>query len=558
MNYKEYILNIIKKLGIDTNEVEVEVPPKEEMGDYSLPCFKIKIDNLNSPNEKANYLLNNLEYDKNIISNISVLGPYLNFKVNTDNLGKEVIKEILSSKEKYGSTLEGINKSLLIEHTSINPNASPHIGRSRNSIIGDFLARLYTFNGYNVTREYFINDIGKQISMLLVEVKKGADLNKVTFNDMLKLYIDINEEAKTNPQLEKEVFHYLNLLENGDEIVREEFKKITDLCVEGQKKIFDKMDIHWDNFKHESDFVFENTTNQILSKLKEKNRLKEDENGRLYLDLEGYNIPTKAPVLVLTREDKTSLYPLRDIAYTIYKMEKNKDVNLIVLGEDQKVYMEEISAALDILGYKSPKLISYSFVLLNGDKMATREGKVVLLEDFIEEAKKKLNASFKSRGTTYSEENLLSLASSCIKYSMLNINRGKNINFNLEDATNFTGNSAIYILYNYARINSILNKSTFELNDNIVLDNALEKLIIKKLYDFKDIVKETVKTNESVIITKYLNDLCSLFSRYYEEVSILKEENITIKNSRLLLLNSIKIVIENSCTILGIKTIEKL
>lgn len=558
MNYKEYILNIIKKLGIDTNESEVEVPPKEEMGDYSLPCFKIKIDNLNSPNEKANYLLNNLEYDKNIISNISVLGPYLNFKVNTDNLGKEVIKEILSSKEKYGSTLEGINKSLLIEHTSINPNASPHIGRSRNSIIGDFLARLYTFNGYNVTREYFINDIGKQISMLLVGVKKGADLNKVTFNDMLKLYIDINEEAKTNPQLEKEVFHYLNLLENGDEIVREEFKKITDLCVEGQKKIFDKMDIHWDNFKHESDFVFENTTNQILSKLKEKNRLKEDENGRLYLDLEGYNIPTKAPVLVLTREDKTSLYPLRDIAYTIYKMEKNKDVNLIVLGEDQKVYMEEISAALDILGYKSPKLISYSFVLLNGDKMATREGKVVLLEDFIEEAKKKLNASFKSRGTTYSEENLLSLASSCIKYSMLNINRGKNINFNLEDATNFTGNSAIYILYNYARINSILNKSTFELNDNIVLDNALEKLIIKKLYDFKDIVKETVKTSESVIITKYLNDLCSLFSRYYEEVSILKEENITIKNSRLLLLNSIKIVIENSCTILGIKTIEKL
>ena len=349
MNYKEYILNIIKKLGIDTNEVEVEVPPKEEMGDYSLPCFKIKIDNLNSPNEKANYLLNNLEYDKNIISNISVLGPYLNFKVNTDNLGKEVIKEILSSKEKYGSTLEGINKSLLIEHTSINPNASPHIGRSRNSIIGDFLARLYTFNGYNVTREYFINDIGKQISMLLVGVKKGADLNKVTFNDMLKLYIDINEEAKTNPQLEKEVFHYLNLLENGDEIVREEFKKITDLCVEGQKKIFDKMDIHWDNFKHESDFVFENTTNQILSKLKEKNRLKEDENGRLYLDLEGYNIPTKAPVLVLTREDKTSLYPLRDIAYTIYKMEKNKDVNLIVLGEDQKVYMEEISAALDIV-----------------------------------------------------------------------------------------------------------------------------------------------------------------------------------------------------------------
>lgn len=558
MNYKEYILNIVNNLGIDTSEVDVEIPPKEEMGDYSLPCYKIKIDNLFTPNEKANYLLNNLVYDKNIISNIIVLGPYLNFKVNTDNLGKEVIKEILTTKDKYGSTLEGINKSLLIEHTSINPNASPHIGRSRNSIIGDFLARLYKFNGYNVTREYFINDIGKQISMLLVGVKNKTNINDVTFNDMLKLYIDINEEAKTNPLLEKEVFHYLNLLENGDEKVREEFKKITDLCVEGQKKIFDKMDIHWDNFKHESDFVFENTTNEILNKLKEKNRLKEDENGRLYLDLEGYNIPTKAPVLVLTREDKTSLYPLRDIAYTIYKMNKNKDINLIVLGEDQKVYMEEISAALDILGYKSPKLISYSFVLLNGDKMATREGKVVLLEDFIEEAKNKLNSSFKERGTSYSEEDLLKLSSSCIKYTMLNISRGKNINFNLEEATNYAGNSAIYILYNYARINSILNKSNYELNDNINLNNSLEKLIIKKLYDFKDIIKETVKTSESVILTKYLNDLCSLFSRYYEEVNILKEEDNVIKNSRLLLLNSIKIVIENSSTILGINTMEKL
>lgn len=558
MNYKEYILNIVNNLGIDTSEVDVEIPPKEEMGDYSLPCFKIKIDNLFTPNEKANYLLNNLVYDKNIISNITVLGPYLNFKVNTDNLGKEIIKEILTTKDKYGSTLEGINKSLLIEHTSINPNASPHIGRSRNSIIGDFLARLYKFNGYNVTREYFINDIGKQISMLLVGVKNKTNINDVTFNDMLKLYIDVNEEAKTNPLLEKEVFHYLNLLENGDENIREEFKKITDLCVEGQKKIFDKMDIHWDNFKHESDFVFENTTNEILNKLKEKNRLKEDENGRLYLNLEGYNIPTKAPVLVLTREDKTSLYPLRDIAYTIYKMNKNKDVNLIVLGEDQKVYMEEISAALDILGYKSPKLISYSFVLLNGDKMATREGKVVLLEDFIEEAKNKLNSSFKERGTSYSEEDLLKLSSSCIKYTMLNISRGKNINFNLEEATNYAGNSAIYILYNYARINSILNKSNYELNDNINLNNSLEKLIIKKLYDFKDIIKETVKTSESVILTKYLNDLCSLFSRYYEEVNILKEEDNVIKNSRLLLLNSIKIVIENSSAILGINTIEKL
>ncbi len=559
MNYKDYLTNLISGLGIEKELIEISVPPKEGMGDYCLPCFKIKVDNLNNPNEKANYILEHLTFDNNIIIDAFVVGPYLNFNINKESLGKIVLEKIENLSDKYGSTNEGIGKSLLIEHTSINPNASPHIGRSRNSIIGDFLVHLYKFNGYEIDREYFVNDIGKQIAMLLIAVKKYSDINRVTFDEMLSLYIKINDEAKENENIEKEVFKYLNELENGNDIVRNEFKSITDICVEGQKKIFDKMDIHWDTFTHESDFVFGHITKTILDKIAEKGRLKEDENGRLYVDLTGYNIPTKTPVLILTREDKTSLYPLRDIAYTMYKMNKNKDVNLIVLGEDQKVYMEQISAVMDILGYGSPKLISYSFVLLNGDKMATREGKVVLLEDFINATIDKLKNSFSERGTELTNDEYLSLASSCIKYNMLNINRGKNINFNLDDATNFTGNSAIYILYNYVRIKSILNKCDLNKKyDNIILKTKTEEQIIKKLHDFEDTVKETVKTNESVIITKYLNDLCGLFSKYYEETSILKEENSDLKNSRLLLLDSVRIVIENGTNILGIKTVEKL
>ena len=559
MNYKDYLINLISGLGIEKELIEISVPPKEEMGDYCLPCFRIKIDNLNNPNEKANYILEHLTFDKNIILDAFVIGPYLNFNINKENLGKIVLEKIESLGDKFGSTNDGIGKSLLIEHTSINPNASPHIGRSRNSIIGDFLVRLYKFNGYEIDREYFINDIGKQIAMLLIAVKKYSDINSVTFDEMLSLYIKINDEAKENESIEKEVFKYLNELENGNDIVRNEFKSITDICVEGQKRIFDKMNIHWDTFTHESDFVFGHITKTILDKINEKGRLKEDENGRLYVDLTGYNIPTKTPVLVLTREDKTSLYPLRDIAYTMYKMNKNKDVNLIVLGEDQKVYMEQISAVMDILGYTSPKLISYSFVLLNGDKMATREGKVVLLEDFIDATISKLKSNFNQRGTELSDNEYLSLASSCIKYNMLNINRGKNINFNLDDATNFTGNSAIYILYNYVRIKSILKKDNFKKDyKNLILKTKTEEQIVKKLYDFEDAVKETVKTSESSIIAKYLNDLCGLFSKYYEETSILKEENSDLKNSRLLLLDSVRIVIENGTNILGIKTVDKL
>ena len=557
INYKQYIKEKIEKCGFDLNNVEVVRPPKEDMGDFAIPCFTLKVDNVNNPNEKANIIKEKLECD-DVISNIEVIGPYLNFIVNKELLGNEVINEINKSNN-YGSSNIGNSKNLLIEHTSINPNASPHIGRCRNSIIGDFLVRLYKFEGYNVERHYFVNDIGKQISYLVVGTEKYGNIDTVTFKDILKLYVQINEEASSDENIEKQVFNYLNELENGNEEIRNKFKKITDLCVNGQREIFDKMDIHWDIFTHESDFVFGSTTKDILDKLKEKGKLKEDENGRLYVDLTGYDIPTKSPVLVLTREDKTSLYPLRDIAYTIYKINRNSDNNILILGEDQEVYFKQIEATLDILGYKAPQLISYDFVLLDGDKMSTREGKLVLLEDFIEASINKLKNTFNEKGSIVSDEVVSTLAASCIKYCMLNVNRKKTVNFNLESATDFGGNSAIYLLYNYVRINSILNKANFkDINiDKYVFNEEEEYSILNSLYDFPDVIDSAYKNSESVIICNYLYNLCGKFSKYYEKVSILKENDEMLKECRLVLLNCIKNVLASGMNILGIKTIDK-
>lgn len=339
-NFKKYIKEEITKLGIELAQVDIVRPPKEEMGDYALPCFNLSIADLKNPHDKAEYLKGKLSLDHDIISEMQVIGPYLNFKVNQNFLAQETLDEIQEKTNQYGSSNVGVGKDLLIEHTSINPNASPHIGRTRNSIIGDFLVRLYQFEGYHVETNYFINDTGKQISMLLVGVENLGNINTIHFHDMLKLYIDINEMSKQDKSVEEKIFYYLHELENGNQEVREKFRKITDICVKGQQEIFQKMDIKWDCFTHESDFVFGNQTNQILEQLKQLGKLHEDENGRLYVDLTGYDIPTKSPVLVLTREDKTSLYPLRDIAYTISKIEKNKENNFIVLGEDQEVYMK--------------------------------------------------------------------------------------------------------------------------------------------------------------------------------------------------------------------------
>lgn len=558
INFKKYIKDQINKKGFDIENVEIVTPPNEEMGDFALPCFTIKINDLKNPNEKSNYLKEHVSFDKNIISDVKVVGPYLNFYVNREFITSETLKEIQTN-EKYGSNHTGEGKKLLIEHTSINPNASPHIGRTRNSIIGDFLVRLYKFEGYEVERNYFVNDIGKQIAMLLVGVEKLGNIDNITFKDMLKLYIDINELVKTDKSVEDQVFKYLYELESGNEEVREKFKRITDICIKGQQEIFNKMDIKWDVFKSESDYVFEKRTTEILNELKEKGKLKEDENGRYYVDLSGYNVPTKSPVLVLTREDKTSLYPLRDIAYTIDKVQRNPENNIVVLGEDQEVYMKQIAATLDILGYKAPNLVSYDFVLLNGDKMATREGKVVLLEDFIEKAKEKIASVFEEKGSTVSDELVADLAASCIKYNMLNVSRKKIVNFNLESATDFQGNSAIYLLYNYVRINSILEKAnyTFDENQAYELKESLENSLINSLYEFPEIINTSLNTQESIIITTYLQNVAQKFARYYEQVSILSEDDEIVRKSRLALLNATRRVLANGMSVLGINPVKK-
>ncbi len=552
--YKNYIINLVKEVIGDKNVV-VEIPPKKEMGDYSVPCFSFKDDINKNPLEIANKIKTNINDKDNIFSKVETMGPYVNFYLNYDKVSN-IIKEILEKGNEYGSLNQGHNDALLIEHTSINPNAEPHMGRCRNSLIGDFLANLFKFVGYKVERHYFINDLGKKIALLVIGVEKYG-LKTDSFSDILDVYVKISNEAKTDETLEQKAFDYLELVESGNQAMIDKFKNITDKCVEGQMKIFNELDINFDVFTHESDYVYNNYLTNILNKIKEKGKLKLDENGRYYVDLSNYDIPTKEPVLVLTRSNKTSLYPIKDIAYTMHKMDLNSTNNYIVLGEDQEVYMKQIAATLDILGYKAPKLISYSYVLLDGDKMSTSNGTLVLVTDFIKALREKIKKEFENRNLECSKETLKILTNACIKYTMLNVSRNKIVNFNFDNATSFTGESAIYILYSIVRINSILRNNEYQ-NIDIKLTDELEYQIVKDLIEFPNLVNDLLVTSEPVLLTKYIFNLTQKFSSYYEKVNISNITDKQIKNSKLLLLEAIKIVLTNGLSILGIKTIEKM
>ena len=551
--YKDYVIKLVKEI-IKDKEIIVEIPPKPDMGDYSVPCFNFRDENNKNPLEISKMIKENIKDEENIFSKIDVMGPYVNFYLNYDKVSN-IINDILNNKN-YGSLNQGHNDALLIEHTSINPNAEPHMGRCRNSLIGDFLSRLYKFVGYKVERHYFINDLGKKIALLVIGVEKYG-LKDDTFKSILDVYVKISNEAKNDTNIEQKAFDYLELVESGNEEIINKFKTITDKCVQGQMKIYNDLDIYFDVFTHESDYVYNHYLTNILNKLNEKGKLRVDENGRNYVDLSGYDIPTKEPVLVLTRSNKTSLYPIKDIAYTMHKMDLNSKNNYIVLGEDQEVYMKQIEATLDILGYKSPKLISYSYVLLDGDKMSTSNGTLVLVTDFIKALKDKIKKEFNNRNLECNQDTLNILTNACIKYTMLNVSKNKIVNFNFDNATSFQGESAIYILYSIVRINSILRNNKYN-NVEIKLTDDLEYKIVKDLIEFPSLVNDLLKTAEPVLLTKYIFNLTQKFSSYYEKINISNIEDEQIKYSKLMLLEAIKIVLTNGLGILGIKTIEKM
>lgn len=554
---KEYIKkHILEILKVDEDKIKIEIPPKDNMGDYSIQCANLRNEEYSNPIEIANLIREKFNDEENNFSLIKVMGPYINFYLNYEKFNAEVIKDI-EINDHYGSLNQGNNEALLIEHTSINPNAEPHIGRCRNSLIGDFMSNLYGFTGYEVERHYFINDIGKKIALLVIGIEEYG-LKDGNFSSILDTYVKISNRAKEDESIDQKAFYYLQQVESGNTEMVQKFKEITDICVERQLQIFDTLDIHFDVFTHESDFVYNNYLDNILKRLDKTGRLHEDELGRLYVDLSGYDIPTREPVLVLTRSNKTSLYPMRDIAYTIHKIELNPKNNFIVLGEDQEVYMKQISAVLDILGYKAPKLISYSYVLLDGDKMSTSAGTVVLVTDFMKAVKNTLINEFNKRNSEISVDKLNILVNACIKFTMLNVSKNKIVNFNLENATSFVGESGMYILYSLVRINSILKNNNIKLTEEIKFNNEIENKLVKELSLFPEVIDELLTSNEPAHLTKYIFGIAGLFSKFYEQVNISNEVDVVLKSSRIRLLKSTAKVLTNALSILGIKTIDEL
>ena len=534
---------IAEQLHVEPSQIQE--PEGEGFGDFSYPCFGLAKEQGKNPAEIAKVVAGSFKLRGMAAKPI---GPYVNFYIDWASAGEGVLKGVSS---KYGGNFA--KGKVLIEHSSINPNASPHVGRARNAIIGDTLVRLMRFAGYKTEVHYYVNDVGKQI-VLLVWASRGK---KLKFHDLLNEYVKANELLEKDKSVEQEIFKFLQRFEKGDKKAIKQIKDIVKISLDGQKSVLAKLNIYYDSFDFESDYIRSKKTEKVLKALEKTGQVFVDDDGRKV-------VKYKNTHFVLTRSDGTSLYMLRDVAYALDKAAKGKDVNVIVLGEEQKLYFEQLSYLLGLLNAKPPKVVHYSFVLLEGGKkMSTRKGEVVLVEDMIKEVKEKASEELKRRYPGMKAKDIDKLADSItvasIRYGTIRISPEKNIIFNIDEAVRFEGDTGPYLQYTHARASSILRKSKKRAGkfNAALLKEQKEIELLRLLARYPSVVRSSLNQLRPNILSSYLYSLAETFNNYYQNVPVLKAEK-KVMLARLKLVDSVRVVMKSGLSVLGIDAPEKM
>ncbi len=547
---------------LSVEDLDFGAPPNLEAGDVALRTFVAAKKLGMKPPQFASEVAERVDFGVTVIS-ASPAGPYLNFKIDRGAIASVVLSAVLSERECFGANGIGVGQSLLIEHTSINPNASPHVGRARNAMYGDSLVRLFKFEGYEVEVHYYVNDIGRQIGLLVLHVD---DIQSLSFDEVLEAYVEANARAEREPEFAARGYDLLAKMEEGDPEVAQKFHDITDLCLKGQLAVLARLGISYDRFDRESKFLKDARLDDVLAALREKDAVFTDEDDRLVVDLSKIGHERdEGRYFVLMRANGSSMYGFRDLAYTIDKMEKGADVNLWVLGEDHKLYSEQLALILRAAGKESPEPTYYAHILLKEGRMSTRQGKVVLLSEFLDEAASRALEKVESQCTDLDSDEQKAIAEkvaiSAVRFAILRVSPNKNVIFDWESSLSFSGDTGPYVQYSCARINSILRKfgevPAVPLAD-VPLNHDSEWQLVTKLASFPDTVASAVARRNVAPIAQFALDTARLFTTFYHDCPVLAAETEALRVGRAQLCAVTLQTLTNALGILGVEALERM
>ncbi len=547
--------------GIPAKALAIRATPDPQFGDFGINIIPIAAfmgQDRSAAASRVTEVVKGLPF----IQKLHSQGTFVNIHLNRAEYAAALCSAVVQD-DNFGSNRSGVGQRVLIEHTSINPNASPHVGRGRNALIGDVLARLLRYEQFDTEVHYYVNDLGKQIALLVMVWRDQRD---VSFDDILALYIQANERAKSDPEFEQAAFELLRRFEQRDPVVVQDFLDCTTKCLDGQLGVLSRLGITYDKFDRESDFVHDPELNRIIDKLRERGAVFTDEHQREVVDLAQLGFQREdGRYFVLRRGNSSTMYGYRDVAYTLYKLRRCPENNIVVLGQDHTLYFSQLALILGVADVKPPEIVSYAHILLREGRMSTREGTVVLLSSLLDEAQsrslERVAVSCAALPPEEQQEIARKIGVGAVKFSILRVAPQSNVIFEWDAALRFEGDSAPYIQYSCTRIASILRKVTEDIGDLSAVQFTVgpeEWGLVMKLGQLSNVVRASFSKRNPSLLTGYALEVAKAFSAFYHACPVLQEENRGQRLLRLNLCQSTLRVLTITMGLLGIEIPERM
>ena len=547
--------NIVDKLksinpAIELTECDVagmlEYPPDSKMGDLALPCFKMSKTLRMAPVKIAALVAE--DFSAPCVERAEAVNGYFNIFLDGCALAKKVVSEVDEKKEKYGAPDIGKGKTVVLDYSSPNVAKPFHIGHLGTTVIGHSLKMLHEFAGYKCVGINYLGDWGTQFGKLIVAYRNWGNKELIEeggIDKLVELYVKFHEAAEADASLNDAARAEFHKLEEGDAENIELWQWFVEISLAEYKKTYAQLGIEFDSYKGES-FYTDKMPAQV-QKLRDMGLMKIDD-GASIVDLEEYGMP---PCLILKRDGST-LYPTRDIAAAVYRKETyDFDKAIYVTSAGQSLHFAQWFKVVELMGYEwNDKLVHvpYGTVSINGEKLATRTGNVILLRDLFALAIEKIAAIMDEKNPNLEGKEKIAeeIGVGAVVFYYLSNNRIRDINFVMDDALNFEGNTGPYVQYTYARTCSVLAKT--EGDDEAVLKiSAPEEIeLLKTLSRFEETVRDAIDTYEPSVITRYILDVAGAFNRFYHNCTILGAEDTDVKSTRIALTRAANTVLGNA------------
>ncbi len=575
---REKVSAALKDMGSEGIDFVVESSTMEGV-DMAVPCFPLAKALRKAPRAIADDLASRIK-PAGLISKVASVNGFLNFNIDPEALIKSTLDEIIRCGLCYGSMPKsGIRYN--VEHTSTNPTGPIHVGRARNPIIGDTLARCLKRCGHDVTTEYYVNDVGKQVVVLTWGVNNVSDedaaknseehMKEIGQNEkerdktdhrLVAKYRVANKLMESDPAVQEEISDMMRRFEQGDKEVIDTVRHTAEIMLDGLRETLGQINVVLDRYTWESQYIADGSAKAIVEKLKASKYAGQTDDGAWYVDLKDFGVQGKNTKFTFTRSDGTTLYTTRDLAYHQDKFTR-ADRLIDVLGEDQKLGSKQLCSALEIMGFeKLPDPLFYAFVSLPEGKMSTRKGVVVYLDDLIDEAIARAYEEIKKRREGMSEEKMMDIAKvvgvAAVRFNIIRVQPEKQFVFKWEDALNFDGNSGPYLQYVHARACTMLKKAgEFEHDtDASKFVEPSEINLIKILSKYEEVLRMAGDEKKVHMLPAYGHELASAFNQYYAAVSILNSNDK--RNARLTLVECAKTVLADVLDCLGMGAPEEM